>query len=113
MDVLTNLISTEIKKQYKSVRKFSMTVGIAQTTIVSALKNGVGGTSFSTVMKICEALNIKMVTYSTPFLIDSNWDSLLNLYNSLDDKGRHTVDVVLNMEYQRCSSEKDISEDII
>lgn len=105
MDVLTELISSEIKKQYKSVRRFAMSVGIAQTTIVSAIKNGIGGTSFNTVMKICEALNIKMVNYSTPFLVDSERDRLLDVYGKLDDKGKHTVDVVLELEYNRCRTE--------
>ena len=58
MDELTLLIKQEIKKQYRSVRQFALHVGIAQTTVVSALKNGVSGTGFATVMKICKALNI-------------------------------------------------------
>lgn len=38
VDELTLLIKQEIKKQYRSVRQFAFSVGIAQTTVVSALK---------------------------------------------------------------------------
>ena len=37
MDELTLLIKQEIKKQFRSVRQFAFSVGIAQTTVVSAL----------------------------------------------------------------------------
>jgi transcriptional regulator with XRE-family HTH domain len=30
---------------------------------------------------------------------------LINKYNSLDEKGKHTVNTVLNMEYNRCNNE--------
>ena len=71
MDELTLLIKQEIKKQFRSVRQFAFSVGIAQTTVVSALKNGVSGTGFSTVMKICKALDIQVFDYSIQFRLYS------------------------------------------
>lgn len=107
MDELTLLIKQEIKKQYKSVRQFSISVGIAQTTIVSALKNGVSGTGFSTVMKMCKALNIEIFNYSVPLIRNDNTINLLRKYNILDKIGEHTVQAVLDAEYRRCISNKE------
>ena len=58
MDELTKLIKTEIKKQFRSVRQFSMYIGVPQSTIVTALQKGIGGTSFETIMHICDVLDI-------------------------------------------------------
>lgn len=101
MDVLTKMISSEIKKQYKSVRKFSQTINIPQTTLASALKNGVSGTAYETIIKICKALDIQLVNYQFPLHVDENALKLLDIYNNLDDKGRHAVHTVLKMEYER------------
>ncbi len=101
MDVLTKMISAEIKKQYKSVRKFSQTINIPQTTLASALKNGVSGTAYETIIKICKALDIQLVNYQFPLHVDENALKLLDIYNNLDDKGRHAVHTVLKMEYER------------
>ena len=96
MDELTLLIKQEIKKQFRSVRQFAFSVGIAQTTVVSALKNGVSGTGFSTVMKICKALDIQVFDYSIPLVINDN---------ALDKLAEHTVQTVLNVEYERCKAD--------
>ena len=42
MDELTTLIKNEIKRQYRSVRQFSMAIGVPQSTIVTALQKGIG-----------------------------------------------------------------------
>ena len=61
MDALTQLIRSEIKRQYKSVRKFAIEMEIPPSTLISALNKGIGGTSFDTVVSICEVLGIKTV----------------------------------------------------
>lgn len=105
MDELTQLIKQEIKKQYRSVRQFAFSIGIAQTTVVSALKNGVSGTGFSTVIKICEALDIQVFDYSTPLVMNDNVMNLIKKYNALDKLAEHTVQTVLNVEYDRCKAD--------
>lgn len=105
MDVLTEMIASEIKAQYKSVRRFSQKIGIPQTTIASALKNGVSGTAYETIVRMCKALKIELVNYEFPFHIDDNALKMLDIYNHLDDKGKHTVHTVLKMEYERCSAD--------
>jgi len=101
MKDLTNLIYAEIKKQYKSVRQFALAMGIPQTTVASALKNGVAGTSYETVLKICKALDIRVINYDCHIKItDDTLEDIVKL-NSLDAMGAHTVKTILNMEYER------------
>ena len=52
MDSITILIRDEIKRQYKSVKKFSEVSGIPYSTLSNALTKGVGGTSYDTVIRI-------------------------------------------------------------
>ena len=61
MDTITQLIKTEIKRQYKSVRQFSEKSGIPYSTLSNALTRGVGGTSYETVIRICNLLQLKQV----------------------------------------------------
>ena len=56
MDNLTRIVKTEISRQYKSVRQFAFAVNIPLSTINSALHNGIGGSSFDTVVQICQTL---------------------------------------------------------
>ena len=62
MDNLTKVVRDEISRQYRSVRQFAFAVDIPLSTINSALHNGVGGSSFDTVMRICKILGIKAMS---------------------------------------------------
>ena len=104
MNSLTQLITQEIKKQYKSVRAFSFAIGVPQTTIVSSIKNGISGTGFDTVVKMCNALNIKIVDFDTPVVINEETINFMKKLNDLDEKGLHAVKAVLQAEYLRCNS---------
>jgi len=106
MDNLTEVIAKEIKKQYKSVRRFALTLGIPQTTVASTLKNGISGTGYATVVKMCEALDIKLVNYNSPLLADDRMVKMLEIMNTLDEKGLHTVETVLYVEHLRCKNEE-------
>ena len=103
MDILTELIKTEIKNQFKTVRSFSQQIGIPQTTVSSILKNGVGGTGYDTIVKICRVLNIELVNYDFPIHIDDNSLKMIDIYNRLDEKGKHTVRAILKVEQDRCN----------
>lgn len=102
MDLLTEIIKKEIKKQYKSVRNFAVETGIPQTTLASALKKGVGGTAFDTVIKICGILDIKVPIQSLPVHVDTEGIMFLKKLGMLDEIGQHTVKTVLEAEYIRC-----------
>ena len=106
MDNLTKIVRTEISRQYKSVRQFALTVGIPLSTINSALHNGVGGSSFDTVMRICKILGIKAMSDDAALYLTDDTERLLTQYAKLDDYGRHTISSVMQVEYDRCSGEK-------
>lgn len=102
MDNLTTIVRDEISRQYRSVRQFAFAVGVPLSTINSALHNGVGGSSFDTVMQICKTLGIKAMADDAAFYLTDDTEQLLTQYAKLDDYGRHTVASVMQVEYERC-----------
>ena len=103
MDKLTKIVRTEIARQYKSVRQFSFAVNIPLSTINSALHNGIGGSSFDTVVQICQALGIKSLSADASFYLTEETQQLFDQYSQLDDYGRHTIKAVMKVEYDRCT----------
>jgi len=103
MDNLTKIIREEIDKQYKSVRQFAFAVGVPLSTVNSALHNGVGGSSFDTVLRLCRVLGIKALGDDAAFYLTDATEKLLTQYARLDDYGRHTVASVMKVEYDRCT----------
>ena len=108
MDNLTKVVRTEIMRQYKSVRQFAFAVNIPLSTINSALHNGIGGSSFDTVVQICRALGIKALSEDGAHYLTEETQHLLTQYAQLDDFGRHTVASVLQVETERCAKLKNI-----
>ncbi len=103
MDNLTKIVRTEIARQYKSVRQFAFAVNIPLSTINSALHNGIGGSSFDTVVQICRTLGIKALSDDASFYLTDETQKLLTQYAQLDDYGRHTISSVMQVEYARCT----------
>ena len=103
MDYLTSLIKKEIKQQYKSVRQFSMVIGIPYTTVASALKNGISGTGFATVLRMCKELNINTVYDGDFELATGESSDVAHMFDQLDEIGKHTARAVLQAEYNRCN----------
>lgn len=103
MDELTKLIKAEIKKQFRSVRQFSMYIGVPQSTIVTALQKGIGGTSFETIMQICKVLDIKPVAGQNLLFLDGEKRELLERFSRLDDEGKKAVRAVTTIELLRVS----------
>ena len=108
MDELTSLIKKNIKSKYSSTRRFAEELCIPQTTIVSAIKNGISGTAFTTVCKMCNALDIKLMNGIYPVVVTDTTKNLIEKMSKLDEKGIHTVTTVLEMEYLRCKAESEI-----
>ena len=79
-------------------------MNIPQTTLFSILKNGIGGTAYDTVVKICNELNIELVNHSSAVKMDDNTLALVQKYNFLDDVGIYTVNAVLDAEHARCTN---------
>ncbi len=110
MDNLTTIVREEISRQYRSVRQFAFAVGIPLSTINSALHNGVGGSSFDTVMQICKVLGIKAMADDAAFYLTDDTEKLLTEYAKLDEYGRHTLATVLQVEYDRCMKQRDLGD---
>ncbi len=102
MDSITNLIKSEIKRQYKSLRKFSEESGIPYSTLSNALSKGIGGTAYDTVVKICDILNLKQLYDTDVALFNEEYYDLCSKLTSLDEQGVHTVNAILTLEYNRC-----------
>lgn len=107
MDHLTQIVRAEISRQYKSVRQFAFAVNIPLSTINSALHNGVGGSSYDTVMQICQTLGIKTISQDSAAYLTDETERLITQYAQLDDYGRHTVSAVAQVEYDRCIAQGD------
>ena len=99
---LARKIEEEIKKQYKSMRQFSIESGIPQTTVVSAIKNEIRGTAYETVVRICSFLHIELVNFDTHLVMTNDVIDVVNMFNSLDEKGEHAVMAFMAMEFNRC-----------
>ncbi|MBR0507810.1 MAG: hypothetical protein IJJ86_04300 [Clostridia bacterium] len=110
MDELTKLIKTEIKKQFRSVRQFSMYIGVPQSTIVTALQKGIGGTSFETIMQICKVLDIKPVPGDESVFLDGERRELLERYTKLDAEGKKAVRALTAIELLRVKDPESYAE---
>ena len=103
MDILTNIIKSEIKRQYKSVRNFSEIINIPYSTLANSLSKGVGLTSYDTVSKIMTALGINpVINQNKMSYYNERFYEINEMLSKLDLKGLHTVETVLNIEYKRC-----------
>jgi len=109
LDSITILIRDEIKRQYKSVKKFSEVSGIPYSTLSNALSKGVGGTSYDTVIKICKLLNLKQVYDADLTIFNDQFYEICSMLSKLDVKGVHAVRAVLTLEYNRCANAEDSS----
>ncbi len=52
-----------ILSNYKSIREFARIADIPNTTIVSALDNGIGGMAVDKVLKMCDILHLDVNTF--------------------------------------------------
>ena len=54
-----------ILAKFKSVRQFSIEMGIPYSTLVTALDRGIEGMAYGTVIRICDRLSLNPVDFST------------------------------------------------
>lgn len=106
MKKMTQLIKTEIKKQYKSVRQFSEKSGIPYSTLSNALSKGIGGTSYETIVKICDMLNLNQVDNKNSVVLNEGCCEICAMLSALDETAVQTVKKVLNAEHKRCTKNK-------
>lgn len=58
MKSMTEILKIEIESQYGSIRKFSEALGTPSSTLNSAFKKNLKGTSVNTVIEMCKLLNL-------------------------------------------------------
>lgn len=100
-----------ILSKYKSIRAFTKEIDIPYSTIDTMLKRGIGGTSITTVLKVCNALNINAdalienkLEEKEQFVnisINPFEQNILKKYNALDEHGKDIVITILEKEYIR------------
>ena len=54
-----------ILSKYKSIRSFAVEMDIPYSTLVTALERGIEGMAYSTVIRICDALMLNPVDFSS------------------------------------------------
>ena len=99
-----DLIRKRIKEKFGTIENFSKHIDIPRTTINFILKRGISASNYGMVNRILKELEIYPVD-ELPVAIDDKLLSLIKIYNSLDDIGRHTVASVAETEYRRVHAE--------
>lgn len=88
-----------ILKQYRSIRRFSIEMGIPYSSIMSALDKGFSGMAFDTVMTICGRLGINPYDFS-PIKADNvkaveefpqQLQGIIKNYSKLNEDGRNRL----------------------
>lgn len=102
-----------IKQSNMSVRAFAEKCGLPESTVYTILKKGAGKANVNNVIAMCRVLGITVEQLDEMSKGISSDDIQINLsdtetehlhkYRSIDSKGKHTVDTVLEMEYIRCN----------
>ena len=60
----SEILKKEILRQYRSIRQFSLEMGIPYSTLVTALERGIEGMAYGTVIRMCDKLNLNPVDFS-------------------------------------------------
>ena len=95
--------------------ELAVRLGYKNISTIAKIENGTNDIVQSKVVEFANALNTS-VSYlmgwkeelqaQSQLQISQSEQSLLHKYHSLDDKGKHTVDTVLEMEYNRCNDNR-------
>lgn len=98
MEDKASLIKKEIKKQYKSIRQFSIAVNIPYSTIAVALDKGDRGIdtmAYGTVITICRKLGIDPICFlpqnHSNETLSPQERRLLLYYSELNGKGKGKI----------------------
>lgn len=101
----------EARKSKKLTQRQFAELIDAKHNSVSNWENNQNKPDPDTIERICGVLDISpsylLGTKDLEPSITDKEKELLNKYNELDEKGKHTVNTILDMEYNRCMEEKD------
>lgn len=120
---MEEILKKLINKTGMSVKAFSAKAGLPYSTLRSMLERSIGNASVNNVIKVCQALNITVEqlremaknnsseicqVYKNKLEVSNQEATVVNKYRTLDDKGKHTVNTVLDMEYKRCNDKDEL-----
>ena len=88
------------------MRQFSEKCGIPYSTLSNALSKGIGGTSYETVIKICNLLNLKQAYDIDLTMFNEHCYEICTMLAALDEHAVHTLKTILSVEYERCTNGK-------
>lgn len=119
--IIEDQLKSLILSKYKSIREFSLISDLPYSTIDTILKSGVQKSSITNIIKIYKilGLNTDALADNQIITLESKLDSsdltqqeqaLLKKYRALDERGKRSVDIVLNDQYDCLypESEKEI-----
>lgn len=106
-------IEEQLKKRaitkYKTMTAFSEAIGLHPSTVATIFKSGIMGASVRNVIKICRCLGVsvdgledgKLIPYVKPNdTLSDEEQEIITKYRALDPRGKKTVKLVLNSEYE-------------
>ena len=102
-----------IKTKYRSLRNFSIESGIANSTLNSMFKKGIGGTSVDTVMRVCSLLGCDVYSLSDDNNNNVSCDdrAFFSDYLKLSDSSKELVKMVVHHQLSNAvNNEIDIIE---
>lgn len=118
---LEEQLKAEILSKYKSVRAFTQQFGISYSTLDSIFKRGIKNAGIDTILKIFGALNIDIesvksgslkhltdIPVGNYYTVDEQ--TLINKYHALDTFGQDAINKLLDCEYKRCLSQKEMND---
>lgn len=94
-----------IQQHNLTIKSFAQQINIPYTTLLSILKNGLGGAAVDNVIKICRGLDItiedlqKVIdneNHETPFYISSHERAIISNYRNMPEM-QPAIDTILNI----------------
>lgn len=108
-------ISELKKKMGLTTEELSKLSGVPKGTLDKILSGITKDPKLETLRALARVLNCSLDDFNDDNNLSKNNisddepnNNLLHKYNSLDSKGKHTVNTILNVEYERCVKEKEI-----
>ena len=110
-----------IIEKYGSLKKFAESVDIAWSTLDGVIKRGVNKANITSLIKICEGLNIDceslyygdIITKQTILKqepLSEDEQEHIRKYRSLNADGKEIVDIILDREYEFAEYRKKIED---
>ncbi len=105
-EVAKNLLYQR-KKNNLTQKELADKLGVKHNSI-SSWENGTNSIDIETLFKLCEIFDISVNDmygiYTADQYLNLPEQDLIHKYRFIDEKGKHTVDTVLEMEYNKCNN---------